>query len=106
MTRSMRWFEDVPELATCSGSLTTRIELSALLDANTLEVGLKMIVVGGKSWALRMVDTDCIKGQRVFPERSKTQERITVSVFASSIPTLRSDEPYPRNFPSGLYSIH
>lgn len=42
-----------------SGTLTTRTVLSALPDTTSVDVGLNFNVVGGKSWALRMVTTGC-----------------------------------------------
>lgn len=37
------------------GTLTIRTELSALPDTSSEDVGLKAMVVGGNSWALRIV---------------------------------------------------
>lgn len=68
---------------TWAGTLITRIELSALPETKIVEVVLKAKVVGGNSCAFNMAETG-------------------LRVEASSKPTLRSEDPYPSNFPSGL----
>lgn len=56
-TTSQRGHLRIP-LETTDGMLTTRTE-SALQDTNRLQSVLNVIVVGGNSWALRIVTTGC-----------------------------------------------
>lgn len=46
---------NVQDFSTESGTLMTRIELSALADTNSRDVGLNLMVVGGNSCAFRIV---------------------------------------------------
>ena len=63
-----------------------RTVLSALPDTTSVDVGLNFNVVGGKSWALRMVTTGCERQSEVW--WNDIHGELTVNVEESSNPIL------------------
>ena len=54
----MKW-EHVQEPSTTLGTETMRMELSGLPERSKEVVGLNLMMVGGNSWAFRIVNSGC-----------------------------------------------